>query len=117
MITTKLFEEFQTCLDKTISKIIEPKNDYEKLLLEFRRYLENEIICVQFDECSIITNELVSIFYADEDGDGETDFYFDYHHEYNEIMAIDKSDNNGFYLKKNPAYEEIRESIYRLKQS
>ena len=117
MITTKLFEEFQSCLDKSIKEIQEPKNDYEKLLLEFRRDLENEIICVQFDECSIITNELVSIFYSNEDGDRETDFYFDYHHQYNQIMVIDKSDNNGFYVQKNPAYEEIRYNIYRLKQS
>ena len=31
MITTKLFEEFQSCLDKSIKEIQEPKNDYEKL--------------------------------------------------------------------------------------
>lgn len=116
MITTKLFEEFQSCLEKSIQEIKEPKNDYEKLLLEFNGFLKNELICVQLDECEIQTNEIISIFYADEDE--ESDFYLEYHHEYNEIMAIDKSDNSGsYYLRKNPAYEEIRENIYRLKQS
>jgi hypothetical protein len=115
MITTKLFEEFQSCLDKSIKEIKEPKNDYEKLLLEFHGFLKNELLCVELSECEIITNELIGIDYSDEDG--YNIFHFTYHHEYNEIMFLERDDNNGFYGKSNPAYEEIRENIYRLKQS
>jgi hypothetical protein len=115
MITTKLFEEFQSCLEKSIQEIKEPKNDYEKLLLEFNGFLKNELLCVEISECEISTNELVSILYGDEDG--YNIFHFTYHHEYNQIMFLERDDNNGFHPQSNPAYEEIRENIYRLKQS
>lgn len=113
MITNKLFEEFQSCLEKSIQEIKEPKNDYEKLLLEFNGFLKNELVCVQFSECEISTTELINILYGDEDG--YNIFYFTYHHEYNQIMFLERGNNNGFNPQSNPAYEEIREDVFTLK--
>ena len=115
MITTKLFEEFQSCLEKSIQEIKEPKNDYEKLLLEFNGFLKNELISVEFSNSGIITNELVAILYGDDYG--YNGFYLAYHHEFDEIMSLQRDDNNGYYLKSNPAYEEIREDYFKLKQA
>lgn len=116
MITTKLFEEFQSCLEKSIQEIKEPKNDYEKLLLEFNERLKNGLISVEFSECEIITNELILMLYGDEEG--YTMFHIMYHHEYNQIMFLERDDNNnGFCGKTNPAYEEISENVFRLKQA
>ena len=115
MITNKLFEEFQSCLDRTISKIIEPKNEYEELLVQFQGFLINELICVELSECEIVTNEIIVIRFGDDEL--YNIFHFTYHHEFDEIMFLEKDTNNGFYGRINPAYEEVRENGFKLKES